>query len=165
MDDIVIADTEESQRNILEIRSNIYLALKRGAIEILDITVPPASIGEYVVKVHEISRKYNMWLPTYGHAADGNVHTHLMKVGIKDGKLDEKEIEGWRDKYLSARRELHEEAKKLNGIVSGEHGIGLVKMEYLPVFVDLKQIELMKGIKKLFDPNNILNPGKIFETP
>ncbi|PIS24578.1 MAG: FAD-binding oxidoreductase, partial [bacterium (Candidatus Stahlbacteria) CG08_land_8_20_14_0_20_40_26] len=86
----------------------------------------------------------------------------LMKVGTKDGKLDEKETKGWKDKYPPARRELHEEAKKLGGIVSGEHGIGLSKMEYLPIFVEPTQIELMKGIKKLFDPNNILNPGKIF---
>jgi glycolate oxidase len=163
IDDIVIADTEERQRNVLEIRSNIYSALKRGTIEILDITVPPAMVGEYMAKVREISKRHDIWLPTYGHAADGNVHTHLMKVRTKDGKLDEKEIEGWRDKYPPARKELHEEAKKLGGIVSGEHGIGLSKMEYLPVFVDQEQIELMKGIKKLFDPNNILNPGKIFK--
>lgn len=165
IDEIAIADTKERQRDVLEIRSNIYSALKRGVIEILDIAVPPARIGEYVAKIHEISKKYDIWLPTYGHAADGNVHTHLMKVGIKDGKLDDVEIEGWRDKYPPARRELHMEAKKLEGIVSGEHGIGLSKMEYLPVFVDRAQIELMKGIKELFDPNNILNPGKIFEIP
>lgn len=163
MDEIALADTEERQRNVLEIRSNIYSALKRGIIEILDITVPPARIGDYMSKVHEISKRYDIWLPTYGHAGDGNVHTHLMKVGIKDGKLDEKETEGWKDKYPPARRELHEEAKKLGGIVSGEHGIGLLKMEYLPVFVEATQIELMKGIKKLFDPNKILNPGKIFQ--
>ncbi len=162
LDDIAFADTKEKQQNILDIRSNIYSALKRGTIEILDITVPPARIVEYMAKVHEISAKYDTWLPTYGHAADGNVHTHLMKVGTKDGKLDEKETNGWEDKYPPARRELHEEAKKLGGIVSGEHGIGLSKMEYLPVFVESTQIELMKGIKKLFDPNNILNPGKIF---
>lgn len=163
MDEIALADTEERQRNVLEIRSNIYSALKRGTIEILDITVPPARIGDYMSRVHEISKRYDIWLPTYGHAGDGNVHTHLMKVGIKNGKLDENEREEWMDKYPPARRELHEEARKLEGIVSGEHGIGLSKMEYLPVFVNQAQIELMKGIKKLFDPNNILNPGKIFE--
>ena len=163
VDELSIADTQKRQRDILEIRSNLYLALKRGMLEILDITVPPAKIAEYVAEVHKISEKYGMWLPNYGHAADGNVHTHLMKVGITDGKLDERETEGWREKYPLARNEIHEKAKGLGGIVSGEHGIGLVKMEYLPIFVDSAQIELMKGIKRLFDPNNILNPGKVFD--
>ncbi|MCK4261559.1 FAD-binding oxidoreductase, partial [bacterium] len=92
----------------------------------------------------------------------GNVHTHIMKVRVKDGKLDEREIEGWKDKYPVVREELHEAAKRFGGMVSGEHGIGLVKMEYLPKFIDSIQIELMRKIKGLFDPNNILNPGKIF---
>ncbi|MCK4401055.1 FAD-binding protein [bacterium] len=159
VDEISIADTEKRQQDVLEIRSNIYQALKKGTIEILDITVPPAEIVKYLTMVQKISKKYSTWLPTYGHAADGNVHTHIMKVRT----VDEAEIEGWKDKYPVVRKELHEKAKELGGIISGEHGIGLVKMEYLPLSVDSVQIELMKGIKKLFDPNNILNPGKIFD--
>ena len=158
VDEISIADTEKRQQDVLEIRSNIYQALKKGTIEILDITVPPAEIAKYLTMVQKISKKYKMWLPTYGHAADGNVHTHIMKVAT----VDEAEIEGWEDKYPVARKELHEKAKELGGIISGEHGIGLVKMEYLHLSLDLVQIKLMKGIRKLFDPNNILNPGKIF---
>lgn len=160
VDELSIADTEKSQRDILEIRSNIYLALKKGMIEILDIIVPPARIAEYIAEARKIAEKYDMWLPNYGHAADGNVHTHLMKVEIKDGKLVEKD--GWKEKYPLVRKELHEKARGFRGAVSGEHGIGLVKKEYLSLFVDPVQIELMKGIKKLFDPDNILNPGKIF---
>ena len=162
VDELSIADTQKRQRDVLEIRSNIYSAIKKGLIEILDITVPPAKIAEFVSKVHEISEKHNMWLPNYGHAGDGNVHTHIMKVRVKDGKLDEREIEGWKDKYPVVREELHEAAKRFGGMVSGEHGIGLVKMEYLPKFIDSIQIELMRKIKGLFDPNSILNPGKIF---
>jgi len=161
--EIVIADTKERQKNVLDIRSSIYLALKPRMIEILDIAVPPAMILKYMEQVREIAKKYNIWLPTYGHAADGNVHTHIMKIGIKKGKLEEKENDDWNEKYLGVREELHEIARKLGGVVSGEHGIGLVKKKYLPLFLDPVQIELMKQIKKLFDPQNILNPGKIFD--
>ncbi len=162
VDELSVADTEKKQRDIMEIRSNIYLALKTGMIEILDTIVPPARIAEYVSCVHKISEEYDMWLTVYGHAADGNVHIHLMKVGIVDGKLDKTEKEGWKKKYPLVRKELHQKAREFGGAVSGEHGIGLVKKEYLPLFVDPAQIELMKGIKRLFDPDNILNPGKIF---
>jgi len=162
VDELSIADTNKRQEDVLEIRSKIYSALKSKMIEILDITVSPAKIAEYVAKVYKISKKYSMWLPNYGHAGDGNVHTHLMKVGITNGKIDEDEMKDWESRYPLVRDEIHKEAKGLGGIVSGEHGIGLIKMEYLPMFVEPAQIEIMKGIKRLFDPNNILNPGKVF---
>jgi len=161
--DVFIADNKQKQQDILDIRSNLYEGIKPKTIEILDITVPPAEIANHVDRVHEISDKYQMWLPTYGHAADGNVHTHLMKAGIKDGKLDEIEQEGWKEKYPQVRKELHEDAKMRGGIISGEHGIGIAKKEYLPLVASPRQIELMKQIKRAFDPNNILNPGKIFD--
>ena len=160
--ELTIADNKKKQADVLEMRSNLYSSLKKDTVEVLDITIPPSKIADFVKRVHEISKKYDIWLPTYGHAADGNVHTHLMKINATRGKLDEAEIEKRRDKYALMRKELHEEAKKLKGIVSGEHGIGFAKKEYLPLFVDTVQIEIMKGIKKVFDPNNILNPGKIF---
>ncbi len=161
--DVFVADNKQKQQDILDIRSNLYEAIKPKTIEILDITVPPAEIANHVDKVHEIADKYQLWLPTYGHAADGNVHTHLMKAGIKDGKLDEVEQEGWKEKYPRARKELHEDAKTRGGIISGEHGIGIAKKEYLSLTASIKEIELMRQIKRSFDPNNILNPGKVFD--
>jgi glycolate oxidase len=79
----------------------------------------------------------------------------------KDGAWTE--IPGWKEKFPEVREKLYELGKSLQGICSGEHGIGLVKKEYLKSFLHPKQIELMKSIKKVFDPNGILNPGKIFD--
>ena len=161
--DVFVADNIKKQKEILDIRSNIYEALKAKTIEILDVVVPRSEIGNHVARVKELAKEYNMWLPTYGHAGDGNVHTHLMKAGIKDGKLDTEETKDWPDKYKEIRKKIHLDAQKRGGKVSGEHGIGLVKKEYLPLFICPVQIELMKQIKRVFDPNNVLNPGKIFD--
>lgn len=160
--DVFVAGSKEKQQNILDIRSQIYEALKPKTIEILDIIVPRNEIANHVARVHEISAKYGMWLPTYGHAGDGNVHTHLMKADLKEGKLNTEEIDGWKEKYSRVRKELYEDAIARGGTISGEHGIGITKREYLPLVVEQKQMELMRAIKKIFDPNNILNPGKIF---
>ncbi|NQT27101.1 FAD-binding oxidoreductase [candidate division KSB1 bacterium] len=159
--DVFIADTKSKQKDILDIRSGIYEAMRNYMLEILDITVPRSQIAHFVDAVNEVAVKSGMWLPTYGHAADGNVHTHLMRYQWQDGKWIE--IENWEEKYQTVRKELHDLGKKYKGICSGEHGIGIVKKEYLKSFLEPEQIELMRGIKKTFDPNTILNPGKIFD--
>jgi len=141
----------------------IYEAIKDYTIEILDIVVPRAEIPGHVKKVHEVSRKYGIWLPTFGHAADGNVHTHIMKARFKDGNIIPIKEEKWRKIFENVRQELYQDCKRRGGVISGEHGIGLVKKHFLSYVLDKKQIELMKGIKKLFDPKNILNPNKIFD--
>ena len=161
--DVFVADTQDKQQEILDIRSHIYEALRAKTIEILDVVVPRAEIANHVARVKELAEEYNMWLPTYGHAGDGNVHTHLMKAGIKDNKLDTEEIVQWQEKYPDIRKKIHLDAGERGGKVSGEHGIGIVKKEYLPLVTGPVQIELMKQIKKVFDPNNILNPGKVFD--
>jgi glycolate oxidase len=160
--DVFVADTPKKQREILEIRSNIYETIKKYVIEILDIALPPSAIPGHVNTVHTLSRKYNMWLPTFGHAADGNVHTLPLRAHYLDGKW--KEIPGsqWKKIYPQVRKALHDDAANRGGLVSGEHGIGMVKKEYLPGAVGENVVEKMRLIKKVFDPNNILNPGKIF---
>ena len=160
--DVFIADDKKKQQNILDIRSHMYEALKAKTMEILDIVVPRAEIAGHVKKVHEVSEKYGIWLPTFGHAADGNVHTHLMKAGLQDGRLGDKDYDDWQEKHDKIREELFADAKARGGLISGEHGIGIAKKQYLRLSLEDRQIELMKGIKKLFDPNNVLNPGKIF---
>jgi len=159
--DVFVADTKLKQRDILEIRSNIYEAMRNWMIEILDITVPRSRIAEFVDGVQAVERESGMWLPTYGHAADGNVHTHLMHHEVKDGQWTE--IIGWKEKYPAVREKLHELGKSFQGICSGEHGIGIVKKDYLKSFLSPRNIQLMKGIKNVFDPKGILNPGKIFD--
>ncbi len=159
--DVVIAMDKQKQRNILEIRSKIYEAMRNAMVEILDLTIPRASIAAFVNAVDDLSQRYGMWCPTYGHAADGNVHTHIMKARFVQGAWQI--TPGWEEKYPKLRKEIHELGHEFHGMVSGEHGIGLVKKEYMPGFLDAAQLQVMRNIKATLDPNWVLNPGKIFD--
>lgn len=161
--DVFVADSPGKQQQVLEIRSLIYEAIKAQTLEILDIAVPRAEIARHVKRVMEVSEKYGIWLPTFGHAADGNVHTHIMKARYEDGEILPLPEEEWRAKLNLIRQELYRDCKEKGGVISGEHGIGIVKKPYLSYVVEEESINLMRGIKKVFDPNNILNPGKIFD--
>jgi glycolate oxidase len=160
---IFIADTPSRQEEVLSIRSKIYEAIKAGTVEILDISVPRAEIARHVRKVDEIARKYDIWLPTFGHAADGNIHTHIMKARYMNGKMVPVPQSEWRDKVDKVREELFMDCRERGGVISGEHGIGLVKKPFLSLVLDEKQIDLMRSIKKAFDPAGIMNPRKIFD--
>ena len=147
----IIAERREEQANILKIRSEIYSALKNELIDILDTTVPPAKMVDLIESVNKLAKKYETYIPAFGHAGDGNLHLHIMRK------------EGWdRDDYDRLRDEIYEKTIQLGGTITGEHGIGYVRRECFKKFVDRKALELMKGIKRIFDPNNILNPDKIF---
>ena len=161
--DVFIADTPSKQDEVLAIRSKIYDAIKAGTVEILDIAVPRAEVAGHVRKVREVAAKYDIWLPTFGHAADGNVHTHIMKVRYQGGAMVPVPESEWRPKADPVRQELFRDCKARGGVISGEHGIGLVKKPYLSIVLDEREIELMRGIKKAFDPRGIMNPGKIFD--
>lgn len=158
--DVFVAENAAKQHDILEIRSGIYEAMRNHMVEVLDVTVPRAKIAAYVQAVEKTAEETGMWIPTYGHAGDGNVHSHIMKSRWENGAWTE--IEGWKDKVETVRNRLHQLGRDCHGICSGEHGIGIVKREYLKSFLDPAHIELMRGIKAVFDPNGILNPGKIF---
>jgi glycolate oxidase len=161
--DVFVADTPKKQDTVLEIRSKIYDAIKSQTIEILDISIPRAEIPGHVDRVREVSARHALWLPTFGHAADGNVHTHIMKARYEDGRMVPLPEDEWRPKFEAVRRELYADGLERGGVISGEHGIGLVKKPFLSLALDPVQIELMRGIKRLFDPGGILNPGKIFD--
>ncbi len=161
--DVFVADSPSKQQQVLEIRSLIYEAIKAQTLEILDIVVPRAEIAKHVKKILEVSEKYGIWLPTFGHAADGNVHTHIMKARYEDGKVVPLADEEWKDKLDLIRQDLYRDCQERGGVISGEHGIGIVKKPYMSYVVDEESIDLMRGIKKVFDPKNILNPGKIFD--
>ncbi|MCX6567637.1 MAG: FAD-binding oxidoreductase, partial [Candidatus Aminicenantes bacterium] len=161
--DIFVADTPSKQDEVLAIRSKIYDAIKSGTVEILDISVPRAEVAGHVRKVRELAARYDMWLPTFGHAADGNVHTHIMKARYEDGRMVPVPESAWKDKADLVRGELFRDCRERGGVISGEHGIGLVKKPYLSLVLDERQIEIMRGIKRVFDPNGIMNPGKIFD--
>lgn len=142
-----VAERKDEQERILKIRSNIYTALKEESIDILDTTVPPSNIGKLADEIDRIAEKYTAYIPIYGHAADGNLHSHIMK---KDA-----------DKYEKIKYEIYETTINLGGVITGEHGIGKIRLKEFYRFTQPKNIELMKGIKRLFDPNNILNPGNV----
>lgn len=161
--DVYVADSPEKQRQVLDIRSKIYEAIKAHTVEILDIVVPRAEISKHVRKVHETSQKYGIWLPTFGHAADGNVHTHIMKARLENGNIIPVPEEEWREKIDKVRKELYRDSKTRGGVISGEHGIGIVKKPFLSYVLEEEEIRLMKRIKSLFDPRRILNPNKIFD--
>ncbi|MEI8175662.1 MAG: FAD-binding oxidoreductase [Candidatus Omnitrophota bacterium] len=159
--DVFIAENRARQKEILEFRSQMYEAIKPNCVETLDIVVPRSEIAAHVKAVHAIEKEYGIWLTTYGHAGDGNVHTHIMKNVFKDGRADLSIKPDWQEVYPVVRTLIHEDARARGGMVSGEHGIGIVKREYLRDFLDQEQIELMRSIKRSLDPENILNPGKV----
>jgi glycolate oxidase len=161
--DVFIADTPSKQDEVLAIRSKIYDAIKAGTVEILDIAVPRAEVAGHVRKVRQAAAKYGMWLPTFGHAADGNVHTHIMKARFEAGRMVPVPESDWRGKADLVREELFRDCRERGGVISGEHGIGLVKKPFLSLVLDERQIEIMRGIKRVFDPRGIMNPGKIFD--
>jgi glycolate oxidase len=159
--DILLADNREKQEEILGIRSMIYEALRPGTAELFDVCVPRSQIVGHVEFVHSLEDKYQVPLPTYGHAADGNVHTNFMRTRLSDGVLGE-EIPDWPAKHEAVRREIFDDVIRRRGNISGEHGIGLAKRDYLVNNIGATNIELMRSIKKALDPQGILNPGKIF---
>jgi glycolate oxidase len=122
-----------------------------------DTVVPRAELPILLKGVKEIGKKYGFQSVCYGHAGDGNLHVNIIKGDLTD--------EQWNGSIKQGIMEIFELTKKLGGTLSGEHGIGLVQKEYMSIVFDETQMRLMKEIKKIFDPNNILNPGKIFDIP
>lgn len=145
--DILIAERREEQAEILKIRSEIHSAKKNKTADVLDITVPPASVGVIMDKIDEIARRFNTTIPVFGHVGDGNLH-HSLLNDLQDRGL-----------VRQVKREIYQEVIKLGGSITGEHGVGVVRIPELDLCPDGKAWDLMKGIKRVFDPNNILNPG------
>ncbi len=158
--DILIAESPERQEEILTLRSMIYEALREGTVELFDICVPRSEIAGHVEFVKEVEERYKIQLPTYGHAGDGNVHTHYMRKALSNGLLGA-EVAGWRHLHEQVREELFADAAARGGVISGEHGIGRVKRDYLEKNLGAVNVEVMRLIKHALDSENILNPGKV----
>ncbi|UCH01339.1 MAG: FAD-binding protein [Candidatus Bathyarchaeota archaeon] len=154
--DVLVADTRGKQEEIWEGRSCIIDAAKaEGLVEVVDCVVPRASIPALIKGLNDIAKKYGVECQNFGHAGDGNVHTNILKKTMNDDE--------WNNKIPHLLLDIYTLSVSLHGTISGEHGIGLTRKQYFPMARDEKQIELMKEIKRVFDPNNILNPGKIFD--
>jgi len=119
-----------------------------------DTVVPRAELPKLLSGVKQIGVKYGFKSVCYGHAGDGNLHVNIIKDDLND--------DDWNNKVPLGIREIFELCVSLGGTISGEHGIGLVQKSYMDIPFNRIQLDLQKGIKRLFDPNGIMNPGKIF---
>jgi glycolate oxidase len=117
-----------------------------------DTVVPRSEMPLLLRKVKEIGQRYGFQSVCYGHAGDGNLHVNILRNNLTD--------EQWQIEIPKAITEIFEHCKKVGGTISGEHGVGLVQKDYLPIVFGESHFRLMHGIKNTFDPNNILNPGK-----
>ena len=155
--DIFISDTEERDETIWKARGAFLEAIKNSTSDMdeVDVVVPRNRVNEMVEFSHELQKKVGARIKSFGHAGDGNLHIYVLKDDLKD--------DTWEKVLSSAMDEMYKKAGELKGAVSGEHGIGYAKKPYLKDMIPEETIELMRGIKKVFDPKNILNPEKIFD--
>lgn len=155
--DILIATSPTMRDRMWEGRKCLFEAANHfGSLyKSLDVVVPRSLIPTLIKKVKEISEKSLMKSMSFGHAGDGNVHILLFKGELPDWE--------WEDRIDRTQRELYQSTIDLGGKITAEHGIGILRKPFLSMNLDSLQIELMKGLKKVFDPQHILNPGKIFD--
>ncbi|MHC1786412.1 MAG: FAD-binding oxidoreductase [Christensenellales bacterium] len=156
--EVYVADNSTTQERVWSVRRNIAEAFKvispQQSLE--DIVVPISAIPALMPMVAAIAEKYGIAMPTYGHAGDGNLHTTLVKN-------PDSTMEAWYDIEEKALRELYEAVRNLGGKLSGEHGIGIKRKKYMAWLTDPVEMKMMRAIKRALDPNNIMNPGKMFD--
>lgn len=154
--DVFFADDAQQKAELWKLRRRVAEAVKIDGYTIEeDTVVPRAELPALIKGVKELGRQYRFDVVCYGHAGDGNLHIRIRKPGSIHS-LNNPDV-------IPALKALFELVKSLGGTISGEHGIGLVQKEYMDIVFSGAQMRLMKGIKKTFDPNNILNSGKIFD--
>lgn len=153
-EDVLIADTPLNLKRVWEIRQNIHEALVHyGLLADEDVVVPLREVHNLIQEIGEVAARHKIEVSFFGHLGDGNIHVNFLRRGTKktEVKIPEPML-----------KEVFAIAGKLKGKVSGEHGIGVIKKPYLSLTVAPGYIEIKKGIKNILDPNNIMNPGKIF---
>ena len=153
--DILFADSALQKEQLWKLRRSVGEAVKSHSIyKEEDTVVPRAELPKLLSGVKTIGKKYGFSSVCYGHAGDGNLHINIIKGNMSD--------DDWNNKLSDGIREIFELTVSLGGTISGEHGIGWVQKPYIDIAFSERNIEIQKGIKRLFDPNNILNPEKIF---
>ncbi len=153
--DVLLADDRQKVADVWALRRGIGEAVKSiSAYREEDTVVPRARLPLLVKGVKEICSRYGIMSICYGHAGDGNVHVNLLKGTLPD--------DAWNKGIEPAVREIFTLTVALGGTISGEHGIGYTQRSYLPIALPDAEISLMKAVKQAFDPEGILNPGKIF---
>jgi glycolate oxidase len=155
--EVYVAEDKNNIERIWNVRRNIAEAFKVSSPiqSIEDIVVPISRIPEMIPELERMGKKYGVQIPCYGHAGDGNLHATL----VKDPEMP---METWQKNEVECLEELYRVTGAMGGKISGEHGIGIKRREYLREIIDPVELDLMRAIKKAWDPNNIMNPGKIF---
>lgn len=155
IDEVLFADTEDQKNALWKMRRAVGEAVKSNSIyKEEDTVVPRYMLPELLSGIKNIGNKYGFKSVCYGHAGDGNLHVNIIKGDLSD--------ENWNTEVPKGIREIFELTVSLKGTLSGEHGIGFVQKNYMDIAFSKIHLELMERIKHVFDPNNILNPGKIF---
>ncbi|RZL14137.1 MAG: FAD-binding protein [Pedobacter sp.] len=153
--DVLFADTAQQKEELWRMRRTMAESVKSNSVyKEEDTVVPRAALPKLINGIKEIGSRYGFESVCYGHAGDGNLHVNIIKAGMSDAD--------WKDKLKDGIIEIFELTTQLGGTISGEHGIGLVQKEFMPIKYSEISLNLMRGIKKVFDPNGIMNPGKIF---
>ncbi len=155
--EVYVADNSTTQERVWSVRRNIAEAFKvYSPVQSLeDIVVPFAQIPDLIPELERLSEKYNVKIPCYGHAGDGNLHATVVKH-------PETPMDAWPELEEAVLRDLYRVVADLGGTLSGEHGIGSKRRAFMPLIMDETLIDVQRRIKAVFDPNDILNPGKIF---
>jgi glycolate oxidase len=155
--DVFVGNTPRDERRMWRPRQEMAEALKAicPVQSMEDIVVPMAQIPDLMPQLERLARRFDVLVPCYGHAGDGNLHATVVKK-------PEMSMTEWEEKLPALLTELYTAVAALGGTISGEHGIGSKRAHYLPLVMDQELVELQRSIKKVFDPLNILNPGKIF---
>jgi len=155
IDEVLFADTEEQKNALWKMRRAVGEAVKSNSIyKEEDTVVPRYVLPELLSGIKRIGEKYGFKSVCYGHAGDGNLHVNIIKAAMSD--------DNWNTQVPMGIREIFELTVSLKGTLSGEHGIGYVQKNFMDIAFSKVHLELMERIKHVFDPNNILNPGKIF---
>ncbi len=155
IDEVLFADTEDQKNALWKMRRSVGEAVKANSIyKEEDTVVPRYELSKLLNGIKTIGAKYGFKSVCYGHAGDGNLHVNIIKGDMSD--------QNWNTEVTKGIREIFELTVSLKGTLSGEHGIGYVQKNYMDIAFSKVQLELMRNIKNVFDPNGILNPSKIF---
>ena len=153
--DVFLVDTDERKASVWGARGSFLEAIKASTPDMdeCDVVVPRSHVAEFIEYTHAIEKKLGVRIPSFGHAGDGNLHVYICRDKLDDA--------AWDEKLKAAFDAFYTKAEELGGQISGEHGIGYAKKGFLKNMLGDTQLSLMRGIKEVFDPKNILNPGKV----
>lgn len=153
--DVFLVDTAERAKSVWTVRGGFLEAIKSSTDEIdeIDVCLPRSAVSAYLAYAREVSEQLHIRIPYFGHIGDGNLHIYFCKDGMSQTD--------WESIVHKGFKLMYDKAFEMGGVVSGEHGIGYAKKAYMVDLLGDTQIQLMKGIKQVFDPKGILNPSKV----